>query len=125
MLNPLATWAVWGQQELCYVEFSSHGWLCQAALLKMCPIGNGLFLANPRRMWEGSVQGPLFLSLDGGSPAVTFSMCDLECDLAFLWALAPPEPCCQRTKPASHTGLSCSRTNHVLLIPSQGPPSLG
>lgn len=71
MLSLADVWAVWGQQQLCYVEFSSHGWLCQAALLKMCPIGNGLFLASPRRMWEGSAQGPFFLSLDGGSPAVT------------------------------------------------------
>lgn len=74
MLSPVAAWAVWGQQELRYVEFSSHGWLCQAALLKMCPIENGLFLANPKRMWESSAQGPLFLSLDGGSPAVTLDV---------------------------------------------------
>lgn len=55
---------------------------------------------------------------------MTLSMRDLGYGLAFFWPLAPPEPCCQSAKPASHTGLTCSRTDHVLLIPSQGPPSL-
>lgn len=84
----------------------------------------GCFWPVPGECGRAVPPGSLFLSLDGGSPAVTLSMRDLGYGLAFFWPLAPPEPCCQSTKPASHTGLTCSRTDHVLLIPSQGPPSL-
>lgn len=70
-------------------------------------------------------RGPLFLSLDRDNPAVTLSMCDLGCGLAFLWALAPPEPCSHSTEPVSHVGLSHTRTNQVTFLPSQRPPLLG
>lgn len=100
------------------MEFSSHGWLCWAALLKMYSVGNRQFLA--RRMWAGGAQ-----VVEWWREPSCDSMCDLGCGLAFLWALAPPEPCCQSSKPASHAGLSCLRANQVFFIPSQRPPLLG
>lgn len=97
------------EPELCLeevLEFLSHGWLCQAALLKMCPEEIGCFCQVARECRRAVPRGPLFLSLGGDNPAVTLSMCDLGCGLAFLWALASPEPCCQSTEPVSHVGLS-------------------
>lgn len=34
-LSPVASWAVWGQHELCYLEFS-HGWLCRRPFSLVC-----------------------------------------------------------------------------------------
>lgn len=115
-LSLVASWAVWGQQKVCYVEFSSHGWLCQAALLKTCPgemvcfwpVVGACGRAVPSSChWMERTQ-------------LRLSMCDLGCGLAFLWALAPPEPCCQSTKPASHAGLSCSEPTRSPSSPARG-----
>lgn len=92
-----ASWAAWGQQDRCSVEFS-HGWVCWAALLlEMLSIAKGLFLAS-RSGW------PVARWRSGGeSPAVTL---DVQPCMRFglSLALALPEPCCQSAKPASHAG---------------------
>lgn len=109
-----------------FVTSSSHHMAASARMpcsLK-CALGEiGCFWQMQENV-GGQCPGGLSSSLSGENPAVTLLMCDFGCGLAFLWALAPPEPCCQSTEPVSHAGLSRSRTKQVLLIPSRRSPLL-